>query len=887
LLILPVAAVSPVYPLKISAGGRYLVDQNNTPFLLIGDSPHSLIVNLSETNAAFYLADRATNGFNSLWVELLCVPYTGGRQDGSLLDGTLPFTNTITSTTNYDLTTPNEAYFAYVDQIIRMAATNGIQVMLDPLDTGGMLTTALANGTINCRVYGQYLGNRYKNIPNILWISGNDFQTWSNSANDAVITAIASGIKDNDTNHLQTVELNYLLSSSLDDTNWASIVGLNGAYTYYPTYDEVLHAYRQSTNIPVFMEEANYEFEALVAGEPVTTTPVLRKQEYWTLLSGGAGQMYGNHYIWPFLSGWQANLDTPGAVEMRYVRALFAPRTWYNLVPDTNHTVVTAGYGTYSSSGYVANNNYLAVARTVDGSLVLVYTPVLGQFSVNMSQMSGPAVARWYDPSSGGYIPISGSPFSNTGTQNFTPPGNNADGDGGWVLALETSPPTVPVQPSLVQQNYATPQTPQSQVAVGYPFAQIQGDLNILAIGWSDTSASISVVSDSAGNVYQVAVPTYRSNGMSQAIYYATNITGGANTVTALFNQNAAFVDFRAAEFSGLSQSNVFAAGSSAGGSGTSANSGPVTTTLTNDLIFGAGLTSGAFTEAGAGFAGFITVPDSDIIEDTTAATLGTYAATASLNSPSQWLMQVAAFKAAVLDPVVTNPITITLSNGEFVIHFNTALGQIYSLQNTTNLTSGSWSPIVTNIVGTGNSVGIVDTNTLSRGQRFYRASWTLAPTGYTINVSAGSGGSINPNGSFVVSAGTNQTFIAGPNASYVVSEWLLDGSVVQTGGTSYTLNDIQASHSVQVTFTYIPNQYTISASAVSGGSVSPKGSFEVNAGINEIFTAAPNLNFVVNQWLLDGSVVQKGGTNYTLYDIQASHIVQVTFNLSLVIISH
>ena len=96
-----------------STNPRILVDQNNTPFLLVGDSPHSLIVNLSEGDAAFYLADRGTNGFNSLWVELLCVPYTGGRTNASLLNGTLPFTSTIPGTSSYDLTTPNEAYFAY------------------------------------------------------------------------------------------------------------------------------------------------------------------------------------------------------------------------------------------------------------------------------------------------------------------------------------------------------------------------------------------------------------------------------------------------------------------------------------------------------------------------------------------------------------------------------------------------------------------------------------------------------------------------------------------------------------------------------------------------------------------------------------------------------
>src|SRR4051812_15918859 len=61
LLLGPVSA-SPIYPLKTSADKRYLTDQSGAPFLLVGDSPHSLAVNLSETDAAAYLRDRATNG---------------------------------------------------------------------------------------------------------------------------------------------------------------------------------------------------------------------------------------------------------------------------------------------------------------------------------------------------------------------------------------------------------------------------------------------------------------------------------------------------------------------------------------------------------------------------------------------------------------------------------------------------------------------------------------------------------------------------------------------------------------------------------------------------------------------------------------------------------
>ena len=303
---------------------------------MVGDSPQSLMVNLSAADAASYLADRGTNGFNTVLVDAICTTYTYGPANASLLNGTLPFTKTV-SGGSYDLTAPNEAYFAYLDQVINLAATNGIEVMLDPIETGGWLPTMLANGTNSCRAYGQYLGNRYKNFPNIIWCSGNDFQVWSTAANDAVVLAVAQGLKDMDTNHLQTIELGYSLSSSLDDANWAPLVGLNAAYTYSPTYAEVLHAYNQSGAMPTFMVEANYEFGWNTDTDGGSTRN-LRMQEYWTMLSGASGQLYGNENTVGFTSGWQGQLDTPGVVQLGYLRNLFGSRAWYNLVPDqTSH----------------------------------------------------------------------------------------------------------------------------------------------------------------------------------------------------------------------------------------------------------------------------------------------------------------------------------------------------------------------------------------------------------------------------------------------------------------------------------------------------------------------------------------------------------------------
>src|SRR5271157_6149192 len=57
------------YPLKLSANRRYLVDQNNTPFLIVGDTPQGLMGRLTEAQAERYFADRQAHGFNTMgWI---------------------------------------------------------------------------------------------------------------------------------------------------------------------------------------------------------------------------------------------------------------------------------------------------------------------------------------------------------------------------------------------------------------------------------------------------------------------------------------------------------------------------------------------------------------------------------------------------------------------------------------------------------------------------------------------------------------------------------------------------------------------------------------------------------------------------------------------------
>jgi uncharacterized protein DUF4038 len=79
-----------VYPLKLSANKRYFIDHNNQPFLLVGDSPQSLIAVLDEAGAGAYFADRQVHGFNAVWINLLCDTYTFCKPDGTTSMGSNP-----------------------------------------------------------------------------------------------------------------------------------------------------------------------------------------------------------------------------------------------------------------------------------------------------------------------------------------------------------------------------------------------------------------------------------------------------------------------------------------------------------------------------------------------------------------------------------------------------------------------------------------------------------------------------------------------------------------------------------------------------------------------------------------------------------------------------
>src|SRR5579862_2441638 len=252
------------------------------------------------------------------------------------------------------------------------------------------------------------------------------------------------------------------------------------------------------------------------------------------------------------------------------------------------------------------------------------------------------------------------------------------------MVALSVCAPASRASISYVQGSSATPQSPQTAVSVGFDAAQVFGDLNIVVVGWNDTTANVSSVVDSSGNTYTLAIgPTTVSGTLSQSIYYAKGITSaaaGANTVTVTFTQAAIYPDIRILEYAGLSASNPVDVTTASTGSNSVSSSGAVNTTNAADLIFGANIVTGLTTGPGSGFTNrILTSPDGDIAEDETVATPGSYAATAPLLSGS-WIMQMVAFRAAsgassAIPTITAQPANQTVAVGQTATFSLTATG--------------------------------------------------------------------------------------------------------------------------------------------------------------------------------------------------------------------
>ncbi len=430
--------------LKVSENKRFLVFEDGTPFFYLGDTAWELFHRLNKEETERYLENRRARGFTVIQAVVLAeldglnTPNAEGERP--LIDN--------------NPETINEAYFKHVDWVIKKAEEKGMFIGLLPT-WGDKWNKKWGVGPVvftpeNAAVFGEILGKRYKNSPNIIWIVGGD-RPLEEEAHRQIVSSMAGGLRKGDEGaHLITFHptggqgsSQYFHQEAWLDFNMRQN-GHNPNFT--GVYENTRKDYNRTPIKPVIDGEPIYEdhpiqFNPKENGH--STSADVRRPLYWNLFSGAFGHTYGHHSVWQMwepehspvnfpLMPWHEAIDQPGAEQMQYARRLMESRPFLSRIPDDS--VIVPDEITTSVPG--AGRYRFVATRDSEGTYAMVYAPVGRPFTVRMDFISDKnVIAWWYSPRNGQVQKI--GKFSNEGTREFTPPGIGENFD--WVLVLDSA----------------------------------------------------------------------------------------------------------------------------------------------------------------------------------------------------------------------------------------------------------------------------------------------------------------------------------------------------------------------------------------------------------------------------------------------------------------
>jgi hypothetical protein len=402
-----VAPQGPVFPLKASSNGHYLVDQNGKPFRIHGEASWDAHIDLALADVTTYLSDRQAKGINALFTYVANpVAYFAGAsspwavQLGGRAAGVnaLPFTKNASggawdgdpTFAHHDASfaSPNDAYFAWVAQFVDAAASRGMVVLLCPMYLGDKLGASdgwyqtlmnAANTQAVANAFGQYLANGhgsftgFKGRPNIIWVEGGDTLPASGSEGSLRALQVLEGLRQAGDTHLQTAHWQDDVLT-LDETDFAPFMTAYAAYTHGnygalpavgPTYAESAALYAQPTARPVWLIETNYW------GEHGASASDVRFFSWGAELSAIGGVTFAFTPFWSFVTSPDGSTGktTAWVAETQYPLDQYVSKggNWYRATtagvsgatgPSGKATSVADGTVTWT---YVATGNWSAL----------------------------------------------------------------------------------------------------------------------------------------------------------------------------------------------------------------------------------------------------------------------------------------------------------------------------------------------------------------------------------------------------------------------------------------------------------------------------------------------------------------------------------------------
>ncbi|RPJ63060.1 MAG: DUF4038 domain-containing protein [Acidobacteria bacterium] len=405
-------------PVNVSHNGRHFVDRSGTPFFWLGDTAWPLFVQYSQAQAEAYLKNRSAKGFSVIQGVL-------AWGAGSGMESSVPLPNCKGERPwlDNDPSKPNEAYFKYVDYLVDFANRHDLVLAVMPTWGYYVVDTRIIN-LQNARAYGRWLGDRYRNSPNIIWVSGGDRIPLGY---EDVYRELARGLREGDGgSHLITYHPSGWRSSSeyFHEEKWLDYNSIQTWTDWPQIHGAVVSDGLLTPPKPVVLAEPAYENGPEYPRGPITPL-IVRRQAWWTVMGGGSFT-YGQNQMWRMETGWDSTFDTPGAEQVCMMRKILGRLNWWEMVPDQGLFL----------SGVSSERTLNTALRARKGDRALIYLSSQCHVFVNLEKLRVKQVkAFWINPitgeqkeagtySTGNY---NGRPFPDRAVAHFATPGHWED----------------------------------------------------------------------------------------------------------------------------------------------------------------------------------------------------------------------------------------------------------------------------------------------------------------------------------------------------------------------------------------------------------------------------------------------------------------------------
>jgi hypothetical protein len=434
--------------LRVSENRRFLVRADGAPFYWFGDTAWEIFHRANREEAEKYLKKRAEQGFTVIQAVVLA-EFQGIREPNAY--GALPLVDE-------DPTRPNEAYFSHVDWIVLLANQLGLTIGMLPT-WGDKVGITHGDGPRifnrrNARIYGEYLGKRYKDA-DLVWIIGGD-RAVNSREKRKIWCSLGEGLRaGGEGQHLMTFHPrggdDQISTSSTvfpnDDPLLDFNMRQNGHFNGTPTWARIAGDYASVPVKPVIDGEPIYEdhpigFEAAKYG--YSTASDCRRFLYWDLFSGAFGHTYGHHSVWQMhapargeginkpINYWFQAIESPGAWQIRHARTLLESRPFLTRIPDGS---LIAPFNVPSAVPG-AGTKFINATRSSDGNYGMIYSATSRPYTVNTGLLSGKSFHFWwFNPRDGSHIDLGIFPRPNL--LEVMPPFQGEDLD--WVLVIDNA----------------------------------------------------------------------------------------------------------------------------------------------------------------------------------------------------------------------------------------------------------------------------------------------------------------------------------------------------------------------------------------------------------------------------------------------------------------